>query len=313
MRTLAVLSMAVAGNTILLFTSLTATTGVHALQVGPPTITHGNNLLPYSTPLSRPTIPLSASLSSSRLFGNQKRRHVNYQLHSTSSSSMPNGNGDSNNAMDAEITKSSSSSSSSTSSFLRAVDNFGMKLKPWALGAYEKSLKYSNSDNNNVNGTDNTSGSGTSKKRVSRAKNIMCRLQANFLWMSYIFYRGYRGFFVILPAVFREVYRQLEESNLVVDVYGDEDDEDEKEYAVNANAVEQQQPQQREPMRLRNRITISILLSGMLTLSYVVSGALRVLGKFIKTFTNTTSVESSFEAAAEEVAVNEDKLRNKVK
>jgi hypothetical protein len=84
------------------------------------------------------------------------------------------------------------------------------------------------------------------------------------------------------------------------------------------------------------------MLSGMLTLSYVVSGALRVLGelliywalfiltstftkktthlfcrshtgKFIKTFTNTTSIESSFEAAAEEVVVNENRLREKMK
>lgn len=210
--------------------------------------------------------------------------------------------------MDAEITTSTSSSSSTF--FLRAVDNFGMKLKPWALAAYDKRLKYSNNnDDTDGNETDTSVDATKKEQRVNKAKNILCRLQANLLWVSYIFYRGYRGFFVILPAVFREVYRQLEESNLVVDVYGDEE-EDEKEYAVNENA-EQQQPEQKEPMRVRTRLTITIL-SMMLTLSYVVSGALRVLGKFIKTFTNTTSVESSFEAAAEEVAVNEDKLRNKV-
>ncbi len=36
-------------------------------------------------------------------------------------------------------------------------------------------------------------------------------------------------------------------------------------------------------------------------------------GKFIKTFTNTTSVESSLEAAAEEITVNENKLREIMK
>lgn len=36
-------------------------------------------------------------------------------------------------------------------------------------------------------------------------------------------------------------------------------------------------------------------------------------GKFIKTFTNTTSVESSLEAAAEEITINENKLREKMK
>lgn len=32
-------------------------------------------------------------------------------------------------------------------------------------------------------------------------------------------------------------------------------------------------------------------------------------GKFMKTFTSTTSVESSLQAAADEVELNEDKLR----
>jgi len=147
-----------------------------------------------------------------------------------------------------------------------------MNLKPWALKAYEKSLSYSSTGDGgtpNVNGTD--AGTGQS----NGVKSFMYRLQANVLWILYIIYRGYRGFFVILPAVFREVYRKLEESELVVDVYGDEEEE-EKEYAVNANA-EQQQPRQ-QPMRLRTRVTISVL-SGMLTLSYVVSGAFRVLGE----------------------------------
>jgi len=129
--------------------------------------------------------------------------------------------------------------------------------------------------------------------------------------MTYIIYRGYRGFFVILPAVFKEVYRQLDESSLVIDVYGDDsNDNEEKEYAVNSNADNKQQEEQ-QPIRWRTRLTISVL-SAMLTLSYVVSGALRVLGSFIKSFTNTLSVESSLEAAADEVAINEDKLRNKL-
>ena len=183
-----------------------------------------------------------------------------------------------------------------------------MNLKPWALSAYEKSLKYSNtSPVNNVNGTDaDTAKSSSRGGNINRYKSIFFKIQASLLWMSYIIYRGYRGFFVILPAVFREVYRQLEESQVVVDVYGDDEGEEEKLGISNA------EQQQQEPMKLRTRITISIL-SGLLTASYVVSGAFRVLGTFIKTFTNTTSVESSFEAAADEVVSNEDKLRNKMK
>ena len=84
--------------------------------------------------------------------------------------------------------------------------------------------------------------------------------------MLYIVYRGYEGFFVILSTVFREVFRQLEESNVAVDAFGESD---------NQVATEQQ-----PPTRLRTRFTVSIL-SAILTLSYVVSGAVRVMGKLV--------------------------------
>ena len=87
--------------------------------------------------------------------------------------------------------------------------------------------------------------------------------------MMYIIYRGYRGFFVILPAVFREVYRQLEESDLVMDAYGDEEVD-----GGNSGG----EVGEKKPLRLRTRITTSILTS-ILTMSYVVSGGIRVLRK----------------------------------
>jgi len=126
--------------------------------------------------------------------------------------------------------------------------------------------------------------------------------------MMYIIYRGYRGFFVILPAVFREVYRQLEESDLVMDAYGDEEEEVENGGGGSSSG----EVGEKKPLRLRTRITTSIL-SSILTMSYVVSGGIRVLGKFIQTLTNTTSVESSLEAAADEMADNEDKLAGRYK
>ncbi len=88
--------------------------------------------------------------------------------------------------------------------------------------------------------------------------------------MMYIIYRGYRGFFVILPAVFKEVYRQLEESDLVMDAYGDEEVED--------GGSSGGEVGEKKPLRLRTRITTSILTS-ILTMSYVVSGGIRVIGK----------------------------------
>ncbi len=75
---------------------------------------------------------------------------------------------------------------------------------------------------------------------------------------------------MILPAVFREVYRQLEESDLVMDAYGDEEVDDFGSREVG----------EKKPLKLRTRITTSIL-SSILTMSYVVSGGIRVLGKCI--------------------------------
>lgn len=330
MNPLVVLSMAVAAANTMILILASTTLCVHALQLAPlETMTH------RSRPCRSIFLESHYSPPSSKLFGtlhHTRRRKFFSMLHST---------GDENindmHAVDAEVVNqpSSASSPSTSSSFLQALDNFGMKLKPWALSAHRKSLTYSK-ELSVVNGNDGA------VIATSKVKSLLCKLQADILWMLYILYRGYRGFFVILPAVFREVYRKLEKSGLVVDVYGDEEIE-EKEYAVNSNAGGNMQPRQlREPMRLRTRITIS-MLSGMLTLSYVVSGALSVLGellyywalfiltstftkkqptfsvprthtgKFIKTFTNTTSVESSFEAAAEEVVVNENRLREKMK
>ena len=198
------------------------------------------------------------------------------------------------NALDAEVIPSSSASSTSTS-FLRSVDNFGMRLKPWALRAYEKSLEYYPSTLKKINGSDTTTNNATAtataiagsnsqnrNRAKSVTKSILYRIQGYSLWMLYIFYRGYRGFFVILPAVFREVYRQLDESDLVMDAYGDDDEkeEDEKEHALTADAGQQVSPQQQQqpPARWRTRITISVL-SMVLTSSYVFSGAFRVIGE----------------------------------
>lgn len=173
--------------------------------------------------------------------------------------SVPNGE---QNAVDNEVqvpksedvsSRSSSSDVKTSTSLLQTIDKLGMKLKPLAQAAHEKSTDVKSS---NVNGSTNKGNTLTS---------ILYSIKSNILWMLYIVYRGYRGFFVILPAVFREVFRQLEESNVAMDAFDEDED--------GGAAVEQ------KSMRLRTRVTISVL-SGILTLSYVVSGALRVLGEY---------------------------------
>mmetsp|Transcript_31003 Transcript_31003/g.66436 ORF Transcript_31003/g.66436 Transcript_31003/m.66436 type:complete len:311 (-) Transcript_31003:355-1287(-) len=205
--------------------------------------------------------------------------------------------------IDAEITTSATTATEQNSSqrggLLQSIDNIGLNLKPLAIRAHERSLEYS-SNNNNIFPTNGISSEKDVKK--SQIKSILFSLQSCTLWTLYLFYRAYRGFFVILPAVFREVFRKLEESQVVVDAFGDDENENSAKVEGDADFTS------KEPMRLRTRITISVL-SSVLTLSYVISGGLRVLGKFIRTFTSTTSVESSLEAAADEVVKNEDKLR----
>mmetsp|Transcript_17829 Transcript_17829/g.25263 ORF Transcript_17829/g.25263 Transcript_17829/m.25263 type:complete len:316 (-) Transcript_17829:192-1139(-) len=243
----------------------------------------------YTALFSTPTNAIDAEIIKSKrttlLFpsnNTQRRRNSGSPLRSSTSS---NGNTPSPSEEDTAIT-----TSESAISFLQAVDNFGMNLKPLAIQAYEKS--------NAINGESKETNKQTS------LKSLFHRVKSNLLWMMYIIYRGYRGFFVILPAVFKEVYRQLEESDLVMDAYGDEEVED--------GGSSGGEVGEKKPLRLRTRITTSILTS-ILTMSYVVSGGIRVIGKFIKTFTTTSSVESSLEAAADEMVDNEDKLAGRYK
>ena len=207
-------------------------------------------------------------ISSSSFFGigAARRSLESAPINSLHFSSIPN----SDNTVDAEIQSANTNfttnndSTSSSTSLLQSIDKLGMKLKPWALVAHEKSVQMrSTRVGNDVN--------GGSRDQGSMFRSILYAMKSNVLWMLYILYRGYRGFFVILPAVFREVFRKLEESNLAVDAF-DEDD---------TNKVSNSSQQQ--PMRLRARITVSVL-SGILTLSYVISGAFRVLGKNLLVF-----------------------------
>ena len=153
--------------------------------------------------------------------------------------------------MDAEIARSSYATTSppSTSSLLQTIDSFGSKLKPWALRAHEKSLR-------RLATPDGVDDRG--RTRNDRIRAVLYATLSNALWFLYILYRGYRGFFVLLPAVFREVSRTIRRSDLVVDAFDDDD--------------------QGRPTKLRTRVTIAAL-SGALTLSYVISGACRVLGE----------------------------------
>mmetsp|Transcript_6927 Transcript_6927/g.11463 ORF Transcript_6927/g.11463 Transcript_6927/m.11463 type:complete len:256 (+) Transcript_6927:179-946(+) len=164
----------------------------------------------------------------------------------------------------------------SSKSIFRKIDDYGVALKPKAMEAKEKI-----------------------STMTKPAKKFRYRLQSYALFSLFILYRSYRGFFVILPAIFREVYKKMEKT--VESPFKDDD------YILNDLGEKKDVNPKTGKLRLRTTLTVSVL-TGIVTLSYIVSGALRVLGRFVRTATRTSSASTSFLAAADEMESNEDKM-----
>jgi hypothetical protein len=154
---------------------------------------------------------------------------------------------------------------------LEKFDRMGLAMKPKAVVARDMA---------------------SSLQESNKLKSIVYTCKACLLILLFILYRAYRGFFFLLPAVFKEVYDKLESA---IESPFDEED---KNVSVDPDT---------EKVRLRTRITVSIL-SGLVTTSYMVGGACRVLVRFVKSLCSTSSVEKSFEAAADQVMVNEKQI-----
>ena len=150
-------------------------------------------------------------------------------------------------------------------------DEAGMRLKPMAMSARDKAANFTYSE--------------------APIQKIFFTMKACLLIASFLMYRSYRGLFVILPAIFRNVYDKLENS-VGVD-FLDED----KDSKMDIDP-------QTGKLRFRTRVVVSLLAS-VVTVSYMISGASKVVTRFYKTITSTSDVEKSFEAAADEVIKNE--------
>jgi len=160
-----------------------------------------------------------------------------------------------------------------SSSLSEKFDYFGQSLKPRAV---EKK--------------------GELAHAKTRTGKVWLTIQTCGYFMGFMLYRAYRGFFVLLPAVFKEVYAKMETlDSPFVDEPGQMD--------VNPETGK---------IRLRTRITVTIL-AAMVTMTYVVGGLANVLVKFVKSLTQTSSPTSSFEAAADESQKYEVKIRKMTK
>jgi len=120
-------------------------------------------------------------------------------------------------------------------------------------------------------------------------KKIIFAAKACVYYTLFIFYRSYRGFFVLLPATFQRVYRNMEAAmntgNLSLDEIG---------FSRNGEDVTS------SSSKWRTKFTVSILTS-VVTISYVVGGVLKMASKFLRTIAKTSDVAKSFGAAADEV------------
>lgn len=161
-------------------------------------------------------------------------------------------------------------------------DDYCLKFKPKAFAANEKAETFTE----------------------DKTKKLLYKSKSCAFFGLFILYRAYRGLFYILPAIFSEVYRKMEKT--VKDPFDDDDisvefDEDsETAKAALANP-------ETGVVRLRTRAVVSMLAT-LVTLSYVMTGAFKVLQMFVSTATRTSSVEGAFEAAADEIITNEDRV-----
>lgn len=178
---------------------------------------------------------------------------------------------------------SSSSVASVTGTDLKTLfqkaDEFFLNLKPKAIEAKNIS-KRSMEDEENPN----------------VAARYMYGAKSCLYFTAFIFYRGYRGFFVILPAIFREVYRKMEIAFKSDDPFSSDSDDSISTDSDTGGKV-----------RLRTTVTVSVL-TGIVTLSYVLTGLYKVLAMFVGTIFRTSSVEPAFEAAVDELLSNEGKI-----
>jgi hypothetical protein len=127
-------------------------------------------------------------------------------------------------------------------------------------------------------------------------------LQACLYYSLFILYRAYRGLFVLLPAVFKQVYVKMEEAMQSSDMALVEAEEELMPPSDDGSVVYKPKKQM-----WRTRLTVSALAS-VVTMSYMIGGTVQMATRFFKTLTKSSSVTKSFEAAADGMVDYESKI-----
>jgi hypothetical protein len=193
------------------------------------------------------------------------------------------------------VTTASSSSSSSSSStskkeregILDLINDIGQNFKPLAEKATARGYQAN-----------------------TQTKKILYAVQACTCYMLFILYRAYRGLFVLVPAVFRQVYRKMElamNSDLTLQDDDDDDNKEEENVFVVGDVVTTEITTTHEKVSWRTKLTVSVLAS-VVTMSYVLGAAVKMMTKFVRTVSKSRSIPKSFEAAADELLTYEDRV-----
>lgn len=175
---------------------------------------------------------------------------------------------------------SSAPSPTEKKSVFQKVDDYCVTLKPRAVTAHAQARSMAQSS-----------------QKKNTIQQLGYTVKSCSLFGAFMAWRAYRGFFVILPAVWHQVYLKMEAAVVRNDPFLDDDDDTRTTPNNNTGGR----------VRVRTTVVVSVL-SFLVTLSYVLTGATRVLVMFVRTATRTSSLEPAFEAAADELVSNEGKI-----
>ena len=131
------------------------------------------------------------------------------------------------------------------------------------------------------------------KEASTRKGKIMNALLSSCYYLLFFIYRAYRGFFVLLPVVFKRVYAKLETAL--------EDD---------ADAGSDENPRATECLSWKTRLTVSICAI-VFTGSYAVGGSIEMIKTFFQAALNTKSLPDSLGAVAEAMEGRRDEENRK--
>ena len=195
---------------------------------------------------------------------------------------------------------STSSSSTSGKSLLFSLDQFGESFKPKAEKSTAKAYQ-----------TD------------SSGQKIRYQIQSCACYIIFMMYRAIRGGLTIVPSIFRNVYQRFTSTLDIFDsilhvqdfttassaaASTTSEDEEGVVEATTTNSTAIATSSSKKDKILWTTKATSVALASVLTLSYVVGGAVRVGRKFVSKLSKTSSLSQSFEIATDEMISNEERL-----